>query len=115
MTRFIHENVSFYQLPIVLIGRKHVGFHAFLTGFCSQCANDIISFKPLFLQDRNVKCVQDFLNDGHTLSDSFGRFFTLCLVGWVGFMAESLAQIECHAKVSGLLFGDNLVQGVDKS
>ena len=30
-------------------------------------------------------------------------------------MAESLAQIECHAKMSGLLFGDNLVQGVDKS
>ena len=114
MARAIHENILSDELTVVFIGREHIGCDALLAGFCGQCPDDIIGFKAFNLKDRNMESAQDVLDERHAERDILGRFLTLSLVGWEGFMTESLAKIESNTYISRFFFRDNFIEGVDK-
>ena len=115
MTGSEYEHVVAHQLAVVLVGCEHIGLDAGSTCLGSERADDIVGLETVYLKHRNVHRLNDSLYDRHRSTDVFGSLLTLCLVRRKRFVAEGLAMIERHTDMCGLLFGENLVEGIDKS
>ena len=116
MSRTIDADVVGNQLSVVLVGGEHKGRYA--DGIClfGQSTDDIVGFETVNLYDGNVVCLQNLLDDGNRRADVFRSLFTLRLVGRKSLVAEGGAmRIEGHADVCGLLFGEHLIECVDKA
>ena len=110
-----YEHVVAHQLAIVLVWCEHIGLYAGCTRLGCECADDVVGLKTVHLEHRNVHRLNDSLYDRHRSADVFGSLLTLCLVRRKRFVAKGLAMIERHTDMRGLLFGENLVESIDKS
>ena len=110
-----YEHVVADKLAIVLVGCEHIGRYAGGTSLGCERTDDIVCLKSVHLEHRNVHRLNDSLYDRHRSADVFGSLLTLCLVRRKRFVAERLAMVERHTDMRGLLFGENLVESIDKS
>ena len=112
----IDENIVANQLSVVLIGCEHIGFYTDGTCFSCYGSDDVISLEAIHLQDGNAICFQQIFDDGNGFADILWRFFALGFIGRKGFAAERGAmRVEGHTDVGWLLFGEHLVEGVQKA
>ena len=110
-----HKDVVGHKLAIVLVGRKHVGGYASLAGFGGEGANDVVGLESVDLKHGYVHGAYYLLDDRHRGTNVLRGFLSLRLVGRESLVAERLAVVESHADVGGLLFGENLVKGIDEA
>ena len=115
MTWSEYEYVVAHQLSVVLVWCEHIGLDAGGTSLSCERTDDIVCLETVHLQHRNVHRLNDALYDRHRSTDVFGSLLTLCLVRRKRFVAKGLAMIERHTDMRGLLFGENLVESIDKS
>ena len=110
-----YEHVVAHQLAIVLVGREHIGRDAGSSSLGCERTDDIVSLETVHLQHRDVHSLNDALYDRHRSAYVFGCLLALCLVRRECLVAKRLAMVERHTDMCGLLFGENLVESIDKS
>ena len=116
MTRSEDEDIISHQLAIVFIRSQHKGLYALRASFRSQCSNDIISLKTIYLQDWNAVSLQQVLDDWHCLTDILRRLFSLSLIFRKSLTTERRPMgIEGHANMCRLLFCEHFIQRVQKA
>jgi len=105
-----------HQLPIVLVGGHHIGVYASSAGNGGQRSYHIVGFVARYFQDGDAEGCDDFFYNRYREADVLGSFFALCLILFVGFVAESRpGRVESHANVGRLLAFEYIGQGVDKA
>ena len=114
--RTIHPDALRDELPIVLVGRHHVGLDAPLVSLLSQRADDVVGLVALHFEHRNAVGGQYLLDDGYGEADGLGRFLSLCLVFGEGLVAERRAVgVEGNAQMCGLTLRHHIIQRVDEA
>ena len=86
---FIHENVRFGELSIILVGCHHVNVKTLLVGSLGDGADHIIRLKTGHFQHRDIIGPDNILDDRNGALDIFRCCFTLCLVSLKLDMAKS--------------------------
>ena len=103
-------------MAIVLIGSHHVSGDALLPCLSGKRADDVVSFVSRYFQDGNAVCTYNILYNRYGKADSFRSFLTLCLILFVGLMAEGRSGgIESDSDVSRVLFFEYFFQGIYKA
>ena len=115
MTGSEYEHVVADKLAIVLVGCEHIGLDACSSSLSSECADNVVGLETVYLKHRNVHRLDNTLDDRHRGTYVLGSLLALRLVCRKRLVAECLAMIERHTDMCGLLFGENLVEGIDKS
>ena len=75
-------------MAVVLVGSHHIGGDALPSGFGGERAYHVVGFVAGYFEDGDAVGADDVLYNRYGKTDGFGRFFTLCLVLLVGFVAE---------------------------
>ena len=113
---FIDEGVCVNELGEIFVRRDHVGVEAFFLCTTGERADQVVGFKTLRGDDRNIERFQEFLNAGNGGADFFGSFLTLCFVFGKFVVAERRpVNIEGDGDVRRTLFLDQFEQGVEKA
>ena len=116
VSRTAHSNIGADQLRIVLIGRNHL--HRKSDGFCLFCqsADYVVGFKARHFEDRNIICLENFLDDGHGAFDVLRRSISLRFILRVCLVSESAARrVESHGEIVGTGIAQHVLQGIDKA
>ena len=105
-------DVFSHQLPIVLVGREHIGFHALRPHPLGHGAYHVVGLIAVHLQNRDAIGGKYILDDGHGALDVFWSLFSLCLIFRERLIAEGQSVVESHAYVGGFFLGQHLVERI---
>ena len=112
----VHEDAVRYQLPVVLVGSHHIGGDALSSGFGGKRAYHVVCLITGYLEDGDAVGTDDILYNRNGEADGLGRLLALCLVLFVGLVAEGGARrVEGYSYVCGILFFEHFFQGVYKA
>ena len=104
MARALHQQVGFYKLGIVLIGRNHAHLVALPHCGFRHRSDDVVGFETRHFQDGNTVGLDEVLDDGYSPFDVLRRGLTLCLVFGEEFVAERMScGVETDGQEIGLL------------
>ena len=115
MARTVDIHVVGHELPVVFVGREHVGGHALAAETRGHGADNVVGLEAVYLQDGYAVGFENALDDRHGELDVFRCLLALGLILGECLMAERPAVVEGHTDVGGTLLGEHLVERVHES
>ena len=98
-----HLDVRPDKLEGVGVAGDDEGLHSLLAGLPGQGAQHVVGFVALHLEDGEVEGADDLLDAVHLDGHLLGGFDPVGFVGFILVVAETLAHVEGHGDVVGLL------------